>query len=165
MFQMVNHMLIKALLFFAAGYLVFHSGSKEISALDGLGKEKPITSFFFAFGALAILGLPPFSGFWGKLFILLSAANKHFVFVIVLILISGVIEAVYYLRVVIRLYLYKETTKEVRRTPISGLVAMGILVVVIILLGLYPNAIYDSLQPAAKDLLNKTAYIKTVLPL
>jgi proton-translocating NADH-quinone oxidoreductase chain N len=165
LFQMVNHMLIKALLFFAAGYLVFHSGSKEISALDGLGKEKPITSFFFAFGALAILGLPPFSGFWGKLFILLSAANKHFVLVIVLILISGVIEAVYYLRVVIRLYLYKETTKEVRRTPISGLVAMGILVVVIILLGLYPNAIYDSLQPAAKDLLNKTAYIKTVLPL
>ncbi len=163
LFQMVNHALIKPLLFFAAGYLVFHSGSKEISALDGLGKVKPLTSFFFAFGALAIMGLPPFSGFWGKLFILLSAGNKHLVFVIVLILISGIIEAIYYLRVIIRLYLYKETTKEVRKTPVSGLVAMGVLTVLIIALGLYPNAILHYLKPAANDLLNQAHYIKAVL--
>ncbi len=163
LFQMVNHALIKPLLFFAAGYLVFHSGSKDISALDGLGKEKPITSFFFAFGALAIMGLPPFSGFWGKLFILLSAGDKHLVFVIALILISGIIEAVYYLRVIIRLYLYEETTKEVRRTPASGLVAMGILAVLILILGLYPNTILAYLKPAAKDLLHAADYIKAVL--
>ncbi len=162
-FQMVNHVLIKSLLFFSAGYLVFHSGSKDISALDGLGKEKPITSFFFAFGALAILGLPPFSGFWGKMFILMAAGNSHLLLVVVLILISGIIEAVYYLRVISRLYFYKETTKEVRRTPVSGLVAMGILTVLIIILGLYPNTILAYLKPAANDLLHRTEYINAVL--
>ena len=96
LFQMFNHAVIKALLFFAAGYLVFHSGSKNISALDGLGREKPITSFFFALGALAIIGLPPFAGFWSKLYVLVSVADSGLITAVVLVLIASVIEAVYY---------------------------------------------------------------------
>ncbi|MEN8192902.1 MAG: proton-conducting transporter membrane subunit, partial [Bacteroidota bacterium] len=124
LFQMFNHAVIKSLLFFAAGYLVFHSGSKKIADLDGLGREKPITSFFFAIGALAIIGLPPFSGFWSKLYILISVADAGLITAIILVLISSIIEAVYYLRVVSRLYFYKEGDAEVRRTPASGLIAM-----------------------------------------
>ncbi len=160
MFQMFNHALIKSLLFFAAGYLVFHSGSKKISALDGLGHDKPLTSFFFAFGALAIIGLPPFSGFWSKLYILLSVADAGLMIPVILILVSSIIEAVYYLRVVSRLYFYKEEATDVRRTPVSGLVAMGILTVVILLVGFYPNLILDWMTPAATDLLDRAAYIK-----
>ncbi len=163
LFQMFNHALIKSLLFFAAGYLVFHSGSKHISALDGLGRDKPLTSFFFAFGALAIVGLPPFAGFWSKLYILLSVADAHLVTVIVLILFGAVIEIVYYLRVVSRLYFKRETATDVRRTPASGLVAMGILAVVILFVGLYPNTVLDWLTPAAKELMNASGYIKSGL--
>ncbi len=163
LFQMFNHALIKSLLFFAAGYLVFHSGSKHISALDGLGRDKPLTSFFFAFGALAIIGLPPFAGFWSKLYILLSVADAHLVTVVVLILISAIIEVVYYLRVVSRLYFKRETATDVRRTPISGLVAMGILAIVILFVGLYPNTILEWLTPAARELMNSSGYIKTGL--
>jgi proton-translocating NADH-quinone oxidoreductase chain N len=161
LFQMFNHAVIKAMLFFAAGYLVFHSGSKNISALDGLGRDKPVTSFFFAIGALAIMGLPPFSGFWSKLYILLSVADAGLIAAVVLVLTASVIEAVYYLRVVSRLYFNKETAShsEVRRTPVSGLVAMGVLAVVIIVVGLYPDYLWHMLKPAAEELINKAAYI------
>ncbi len=161
LFQIFNHAIIKTLLFLSAGYLVFHSGSKKISALDGLGHNKPLTSFFFALGALAIIGLPPFSGFWSKLYILTSAAKGGFITAIALILFSGIVEAVYYLRVVGRLYFKKDKSKDsVRRTPVSGLVAMGILAVVIIFVGLYPHTLIEVLKPAAQDLVDKAAYIK-----
>ncbi len=163
LFQMFNHALIKALLFFAAGYLVFHSGSKNISDMDGMGKEKPITSFFFAFGALAIMGLPPFSGFWGKLFVLLSVAKGGHLIIVALILFSAIIEAVYYLRVISRLYFFKEKTKHPRRTPVSGLVAMGILAGVILAVGFFPHTILELLKPAAADLLHKKEYLKIAL--
>ncbi len=165
LFQMFNHAVIKALLFFAAGYLVFHSGSKKISALDGLGRDKPITSFFFALGSLAIIGLPPFSGFWSKLYILLSVADAGLITAVVLVLIASIIEAVYYLRVVSRLYFNKETTEvaEVRRTPITGMLAMGILALVIIAVGIYPDYIWNVLEPAANELVNKAEYIRIAL--
>ncbi len=161
LFQIFNHAIIKTLLFLSTGYLVFHSGSKKISALDGLGHNKPITSFFFALGALSIIGLPPFAGFWSKLYILTSTAKGGFLTVIVLILISGIIEAVYYLRVVSRLYFKKDLSKDnVRRTPLSGIVAMGVLAIVIILIGFYPHLILEYIQPAAHDLIDKASYIK-----
>ncbi len=165
LFQMFNHAVIKALLFFAAGYLVFHSGSKNISALDGMGKEKPITSFFFALGALAIIGLPPFAGFWSKLYVLLSIADSGLIAAVVLVLIASVIEAVYYLRVVSRLYFNKETVeeKEIRRTPISGMLAMGVLGFVIIVVGVYPDLVWNILKPAAEELVNKAEYIRIAL--
>ena len=162
---MFNHAVIKALLFFAAGYLVFHSGSKNISALDGLGRDKPITSFFFALGALAIIGLPPFAGFWSKLYVLISVADAGLIAAVVLVLIASIIEAVYYLRVVSRLYFNKETAveSEIRRTPVSGLVAMGVLGLVIIVVGLYPDALWNILKPAAEELVNKAEYIRIAL--
>jgi len=164
LFQMFNHAVIKSLLFLAAGYLVFHSGSKKISALDGLGYHKPITSFFFALGALAIIGLPPFAGFWSKLYVLTSVAKGGFLATVVIILFSSIIEAVYYLRVISRLYFKKDVVHySVRRTPYSGLVAMGVLAVVIVVVGLYPHLLLEFIKPAAHDLIDKAAYIKAGL--
>ncbi len=163
LFQMFNHAVIKAMLFFAAGYLVFHSGSKLIDSVTGLGYDKPITSFFFSLGALAIIGLPPFSGFWSKLNVLISIASEGEILIIVLILAASVVEAVYYLRIIGKLYTRKEIDSNPRRTPISGLLAMGILAIVIIVIGIYPDVLTQWLQPAAENLLNSEEYIQTGL--
>ncbi len=160
LFLMFSHAIIKTLLFFSAGYLVFFSGFKNISDLEGVGREKPWTGFFFSLGALAIIGLPPFSGFWGKFYLLISAANASHIFLIVLILFSAVIEAVYYLRVVGRLYFKKLHDIEIRRTPFTGLLAMGILAIVTITIGVYPDFIYELVLPAADELLDKAAYLQ-----
>ncbi|MEA3287269.1 MAG: proton-conducting transporter membrane subunit [Candidatus Marinimicrobia bacterium] len=160
LFLMFSHAVIKSMLFFSAGYLVFFSGHKNIVDLEGMGREKPWTGFFFSLGALAIIGLPPFSGFWGKFYLLISAANSDHMLLIVLILFSAVIEAVYYLRVVGRLYFKKLHDIEVRKTPFTGLLAMGILAFVTLTIGIYPDFIHELVLPAANELLDKAAYLQ-----
>jgi formate hydrogenlyase subunit 3/multisubunit Na+/H+ antiporter MnhD subunit len=97
LFLMFNHAIIKGLLFMSGSYLVYNTPNKEIKYLSGYGKKMPAISLFFSLGALAIVGLPPFAGFWSKLYILISVADAGLITAVVLVLIASVIEAVYYL--------------------------------------------------------------------
>ena len=166
LFQMFNHALIKPLLFLAAGYLVYYSGSKDIKDLDGMGKIKPVTSFFFAFGAFALMGLPPLNGFWSKLIIISETVNAGFILVAALALAGSIIEAVYYLRVVGRLY-FKSSEDQVKTKYVhaSAVVAMSILAGLALFAGLFPDVVIHYLQPAARELMDKTHYIQSVMAL
>ncbi len=164
LFLMFNHAVIKGLLFMSGSYLVYDTPGKEINALKGIAKQLPIVSFFFAIGAFAIVGLPPFSGFWGKLWVLTAAADKEMIMLIVVILMVSVVEIVYYFKVLNKLYFEKrEEDIEVVKPTIQAFSAMAILAVVIILVGLYPDSILGFLQDAATMLLDKSLYISKVL--
>ncbi len=164
LFQMFNHAMIKPLLFLSAGYLVYYSGSKDISDLDGMGRKKPLLSFFFAFGAFAIMGLPPLSGFWSKFIIISETIRGGFVVVAALALFGSVIEAVYYLRVVGRLYFKQPNESEkTKYVHASAILAMSVLALVVLFAGLFPDMVMSYLKPAATELVDKTAYIKAVL--
>ena len=164
LFQMFNHAMIKPLLFLSAGYLVFYSGNKNIEDLDGMGRAKPLPSFFFAFGAFAIIGLPPLSGFWSKFIIVSEVIGQGFLAIATLVLIGSVIEAVYYLRVVGRLY-FKTANKDIHvyYEHWSALLALSVLALATLVAGLYPDLVMAYLKPAAQELLNKSIYIKSVL--
>ena len=164
LFQMFNHAMIKPLLFLSAGYLVFYSGSKNIEDMDGMGRVNPLLSFFFAFGAFAILGLPPLSGFWSKFIILSETIRNGFIAIAALALFGSIIEAVYYLRVVGRLY-FKAPHEgvKIQYVPKSAFVAMSILALITLIAGLYPDLVMTYLKPAAAELLDKSIYIKAVL--
>jgi len=164
LFQMLNHALIKPLLFLSAGYLVYYSGSKNIEDLDGMGRTKPFLAFFFAFGAFAIMGLPPLNGFWSKMIIISETIRNGFIIVAAFALVGSVIEAVYYLRVVGRLYFKKHDDKQQEKyVHGSAIFAMSILVLLAIAIGLYPDLVMQYLKPAAEELVNKTLYIQSVI--
>jgi NADH-quinone oxidoreductase subunit L len=67
MFHLMTHAFFKALLFMTAG-LAIHalSGEQDIRKMRGLGKVMPFTKWCFLAGALALVGIPPFSGFFSK---------------------------------------------------------------------------------------------------
>jgi NADH-quinone oxidoreductase subunit L len=67
MFHLMTHAFFKALLFLAAG-LVIHAlaGEQDIRKMGGLRKLMPATYAFFAIGGLALVGVPPFAGFFSK---------------------------------------------------------------------------------------------------
>jgi NADH-quinone oxidoreductase subunit L len=67
MFHLMTHAFFKALLFMTAG-LAIHAlaGEQDIRKMRGLGKVMPITKWCFLVGALALVGVPPFSGFFSK---------------------------------------------------------------------------------------------------
>jgi NADH-quinone oxidoreductase subunit L len=75
MFHLLTHAFFKALLFMTAG-LAIHalSGEQDIRKMRGLGRVMPFTKWCFLAGALALVGIPPFSGFFSKDSIVASAA-------------------------------------------------------------------------------------------
>ncbi len=166
LFLMLNHAIIKPLLFFSGSYLVFNSKDKKISEMNGLGKYMPMTAAFFALGSFAIVGLPPFAGFWSKLSILTAAANEGMLLIIALILMVSVVEIVYYFRVVNRIYFFKfdKVTSVVPHKPrINAVIAMAVLGILILVIGFYPDAVTGVLHQASDDLQNTQQYINNVL--
>jgi NADH-quinone oxidoreductase subunit L len=75
MFHLMTHAFFKALLFMTAG-LAIHAlaGEQDIRQMRGLGRVMPFTKWCFLAGALALVGIPPFSGFFSKDSIVASAA-------------------------------------------------------------------------------------------
>src|SRR5260221_3533121 len=67
MFHLMTHAFFKALLFLAAG-LVIHalSGEQDIRKMAGIGRLMPHTRTVFLIGCLALVGVPPFAGFFSK---------------------------------------------------------------------------------------------------
>ena len=67
MFHLTTHAFFKALLFLGAGSVIHAmSGEQDIRKMGGLKKSLPITYLTFLAGVLAIVGIPPFSGFFSK---------------------------------------------------------------------------------------------------
>ena len=76
-FHMVTHAFFKALLFLGAGSVIHGMhGEQDMRRMGGLLKLMPITGATFIVGWLAIIGVPPFSGFWSKDEILVNAWEK-----------------------------------------------------------------------------------------
>jgi multicomponent Na+:H+ antiporter subunit D len=71
--HLFNNVLYKTLLFMVAGIVVLETGRESLKKLGGLGRRLPGTAVAFAVAALAITGIPGFSGFLSKGFITSAA--------------------------------------------------------------------------------------------
>jgi formate hydrogenlyase subunit 3/multisubunit Na+/H+ antiporter MnhD subunit len=164
LFLMFNHAIIKSMLFFSSSYLLYNSTTKAIAHLTGIAKKTPFVAFIFALGAFAIVGLPPFSGFWSKLYLLMAASDQKMLLLIGTILVISVIEIIYYFRIIGKLYYGKEENNiEIQKPSINGMFVMGVLAVIVIAVGVYPDLITGIIQNAADALGDKSTYIQTVI--
>lgn len=64
--HMTFHAIIKNILFLGAGTIICQTGKHHTTQLRGMGKEMPITMWTFTLGSLALIGIPPLSGFISK---------------------------------------------------------------------------------------------------
>jgi NADH-quinone oxidoreductase subunit L len=73
-FHLMTHAFFKALLFMSAGVVIHHlDGEQDIRKMGGLKNVLPRTHVAFLVGTLALVGIPPFAGFWSKDGIISSA--------------------------------------------------------------------------------------------
>lgn len=72
-FHIINHGFAKGLLFLSVGAIAYATGSKSIKELKGVSKKFPLFTACFLAGMFAIVGVPPFSGFWSKFMIFTGA--------------------------------------------------------------------------------------------
>ncbi|OYV38378.1 MAG: NADH-quinone oxidoreductase subunit L [Acidocella sp. 20-61-6] len=78
MFHLINHAFFKALLFLAAGSVIHAmSDEQDVRLMGGLARKLPFTWLVMLVGALALSGIPPFSGYYSKDAILAAAYASH----------------------------------------------------------------------------------------
>jgi NADH-quinone oxidoreductase subunit L len=101
MFHLMTHAFFKALLFLAAGISI-HAivGEQDIRKLAGIGKLMPFTKIVFLIGSLALVGIPPFAGFFSKDPILAAGLDRGWygILLTVLGLIGAFLTGVYAFR-------------------------------------------------------------------
>lgn len=77
-FHVMTHAFFKALLFLGSGSVIHAMGGvQDIRQMGGLSGKLKVTFITFLIGCIAIAGIPPFSGFFSKDAILLSAFEKN----------------------------------------------------------------------------------------
>ncbi len=76
-FYMVHHILVQTALFLVAGLIERQAGSSSLRRLGSLAKDAPLLGLLFLIPALNLGGIPPFSGFLGKIMLLEAAAEVN----------------------------------------------------------------------------------------
>jgi formate hydrogenlyase subunit 3/multisubunit Na+/H+ antiporter MnhD subunit len=169
---LANHAAVKAMLFVIAGSFIGTAGSGSWRLMAGLGRSRPLAGALFAAGALALIGLPPFAGFWGKLGLLRGAfALGAWGYVAaVAVLLATVLEGVYTLRVAHRLFEPAGAGKDVEARPRAAigrratlLAPALVLAAAVVAVGVAPRLLEPWLASAAAELLDPAGYAALIL--
>lgn len=95
-----NHALMKSLLFMSAGALIYKTGIRDIREMSRIGYRMPVTMVCFTVAAMSMIGIPPLNGFMSKWALAKAALDANLPMLVVVLLISSLLNAVYYFRVV-----------------------------------------------------------------
>ena len=148
MFHLVTHMLGKALVFLSIGVYVHEAKTRNIYALEGYGRMYPLALLTFMAGALSLTGLPPFAGFFSKLYLYqaLLLAGKPFHALIIIVISAVSLYA--YMRVIEHLWHIPVHEHFIPRKSLSPKVAIVLLslTTLLIVLGLIVETIIYALR-------------------
>ncbi|WP_459880261.1 monovalent cation/H+ antiporter subunit D family protein [Desulfothermus naphthae] len=149
--HIVMHAFGKITLFFGAGAIYVATGKKYISQLNGLGKKMPITFLTFFIGALSVIGLPPTGGFYSKWYLVLGCIDAHNLLLLLVLLISSFLNAVYFLPIVFKGFFYNANdSEEIKEAPICCIIPMIITALISIILFFYQDIFYKLLSIGLK---------------
>ncbi|MBA2628073.1 MAG: NADH-quinone oxidoreductase subunit N [Gemmatimonadales bacterium] len=140
-----------------------HGGERDVTNEDiaGLGTTRPWAAMGLTICMLSLLGFPGTMGFIGKWYILQAAvAQRQFILPVVLVL-TSVISAGYYLPVIMTMYMKParvETDEAgMRRLGRPAAFAVAFTVLAVVLLGIWPAPIFDSAVDSAASLTERAA--------
>jgi hydrogenase-4 component F len=160
LFHAVTHLLAKALLFFCAGAIIYRLGIRKISDLGGLSRKMPITAGCFFVGCLSIGGLPFFAGFPSKYTVVLALAQSRLWWALGVAALAGTLTLAGLVWAAYRVF-WGEPSPRVaalepgaaRELPLPMLVPMLSLAGAVVILGVYPQALYPVLDSSVRSIL------------
>ena len=160
LFHLTSHSISKLLIFLALGILIHKFKSAKI---DILGNFKSVfLTVILAIGFLSILGIPPFSGFVGKILILEGFALSQNYAAIAFILLVSIVEAVYFFRLT-AMMLDKKRTKVSVSIGFTNYIVLSVLAILIVLFGVHPSLLLHYTDLATNALLHPTNYLNYAL--
>lgn len=155
--HMAFHAEIKILSFFCAGAVLHGTGREYLVQLNGLGKRMPITFGCFTVSALALTGVPLFSGFVSKWHLLTAAADSGYGLAYAgaaVLLFAALLTAMYMLTTVCRAWFpgsgtVDEKVKSEQEVSWQMTIPMAILAAGILLTGIFAQPIIHAAMQVA----------------
>ncbi len=164
-YYLIHDMIVKALIFLIGGTVVYLTGTSKIREISGLIRLHPQLGWMFFIAALSLAGIPPLSGFVGKLFITEGTFSSGYYWLGGIGLFTSLMVLYSVLKIFMNCFWgYTELTEEEEKGTTKGLLLpIGILTGLTIALGLGAEGIYSYVEMAARGMLNPDIYIHAVL--
>lgn len=169
-FYIVHDMVVKANLFLVAGLIYRLKGSYQISKLGGLYQSAPWLAVLFLIPALSLVGIPPLSGFWSKLFIIRAGLDAGAYVMVAIALIAAFLTMVLIGRIWSGVFWKPDPiADDVQRHQITFRPMWLMVAPVVVLcgvtigIGLFPESLYSLSVLAAETILDPSSYIEAVL--
>ena len=168
LYYMVQHMVVKSSLFLCCGVMERHTGSDDLDKVGGLLRRDTFLGVSFFVAAMSLVGLPPLSGFFGKLVLIREGWGIHW-WLSVIALLTGALTLLSMLKVwTTGFWLPPESETSTPTGEPGGLrgayVGIGFLVITALFIGLAAEPIYDIAFHAGEQLTDPTVYIEAVDP-
>lgn len=106
-YHVISHILTKSMLFLITGLTGHRAGNRKINNLYGIGIEMPVTMALYTVGAMSMIGIPLFMGFISKFNFALGIIESNNWWVMIILVISGLLNIIYYLPISLRGYFGK----------------------------------------------------------
>ena len=149
--HVINHSVVKALMFFIAGTCFYLTRKRKLTELRGIGRSNKILGFAIITGSFTLLSMPPFSVFISELLIILSGIKAGYLGLVMTFLFNLILSIFYYIRILRELILKKSTNKT-KRIPWSMQVPILLLSIACVIFGLYPWPLIDFSREVANFL-------------
>jgi len=161
------HAFMKTCLFLCAGAIYYQTGRKKVNDFSGMGYKMHITMGAFTIAAFSMVGIPLFGGFISKYGLALGSLEADLPILILVIILSGLLNATYYFPIIGQAYFTQEDhavhhtdgghsePKKFQRDqiPLSMLVPIIILALGIIYLGIFPGTVLNFINQTVAMLL------------
>src|SRR5699024_3416372 len=164
-FYLVHDMIVKALLYLLAGTMITLTGTARVGSISGLIRNYPVLGWLFFIVILSLAGIPPLSGFIGKVLIGQGTIDSGAYILLTLSFVSALFVLYSLLRIFMNCFWGETMMSEEDEVPLKkGLIFPCIILTVLTIgLGLGVESISDIVSDAARTLAEPDLYIDAVL--
>lgn len=165
MFYLIHDMIIKAALFLLIGIVIAITGTSNLKNISGLIKRYPGLGWTFFIAALALAGIPPLSGFVGKLLIVKGGFEAEQYWGAGIVLMSSLLVLFSIMKIFINgFWGTPQDYKNEDKVPVRKMMlAPVILVAIAVIYGVGSEFVFPYISQAAETLANPNIYIEAVL--
>ena len=147
MFQMINHFLIKGVLFLAIAGVIFRTGTADMYKMGGLIKKMPWSFTAVMFGIIAISGVPPLTGFGAKWLLYEALIEKGWYLQAGAAFFASTVAFLYCFRLIHAIFLGqpKNEFRNVKEAPAWFIVPQYIFIMIIFLFSIFPKLLIEQI--------------------
>jgi proton-translocating NADH-quinone oxidoreductase chain N len=136
-----------ALAFMTVGIINYY-GFRTLEDFSGLGRKMPLACLALLLASLSFAGVPPFGGFTAKYLVFTAAIQADMSWLAVIGVLVSILQTAYLFRLINYMYGKKADDERKIVEPKKLLVPVFILVAAIIILGIFPQIVFNLIAPA-----------------